>query len=107
MPALYNLADIYVSPSLMEGFGLPLAEALACETPVVAARAGAVAEVVGPAGILVPPGDPESLAQAVSSLLADPGRRRDLGRIGREWIAAEFSVEKMVRDTLAAYERFS
>src|SRR5206468_3134089 len=58
LPAYYSLADVYVSPSLMEGFGLTLAEALACETPVVAADAGSVAEVVGPGGILVPPHDP-------------------------------------------------
>src|SRR5204863_670546 len=95
LPDYYSLADVYVSPSLMEGFGLTLAEALACETPVVAAEAGSVAEVVGPGGILVPPRDPAALADAISGLLQDCELRRELGRRGREHIVREFSIEKM------------
>ncbi len=107
MPALYSMADVYVSPSLLEGFGLPLAEALACETPVVAADVGSVAEVIGPGGILVTPADADALAVAVSQLLQSPERERELGRHGREHIRHEFSAEKTVSDTLAAYSRFS
>ena len=106
MPAYYSLADVYVSPSLMEGFGLTLAEALACETPVVAVRAGAVAEVVGPGGILVPPRDPVALAEALSRVLADAALRSELGRCGREHIMREFSIPAMLRATLEAYDRF-
>lgn len=106
MPAYYSLADVYVSPSLLEGFGLPLAESLACETPVVAARAGAVAEVVGPGGILVPPRDPIALARVISNLLTNPSLRRELGEQGREHIVAHFSIQTMLRATLEAYERF-
>ncbi len=106
MPAYFSLADVYVSASLMEGFGLPLAESLACETPVVAAAAGSVAEVVGPGGRLVPPRDPHALAEAVSELLGDNALRTSLGKAGAEYVRREFSLEKMVADTLSAYERF-
>jgi len=106
LPAYYSLADIYVSASLMEGFGHPLAEALACETPVVAVAAGAVAEVIGPGGLLVPPRDPAVLAEAVSELLPDAALRRELGQRGREYIERDFSVRAMREATLDAYERF-
>jgi MMP alpha-(1->4)-mannosyltransferase len=107
MPALYSLADLYVSSSLMEGFGLPLAESLACGTPVIAAEAGAVSEVVGPGGILVPSRDPVALAEAINHLLADPGQRAEMGLSGREHIRNNFSQARMVRDVLDAYERLS
>jgi glycosyltransferase involved in cell wall biosynthesis len=90
----------------MEGFGLPLAEALACETPVVAVAAGAVAEVIGPGGLLVPPRDPAALAEAVSELLRDAALRRELGQRGREYIERDFSVRAMREATLDAYDRF-
>jgi glycosyltransferase involved in cell wall biosynthesis len=106
MPAYYSLADVYVSASLMEGFGLPLAEALACETPVVAVAAGAVAEVIGPGGLLVPPRDPAALAEAVSELLRDAALRRELGQRGRAYIERDFSVQAMREATLDAYDRF-
>lgn len=107
MPAYYSLADVYVSPSLLEGFGIPLAESLACETPVVAVNAGSAAEVAGPGGILVPPRDPVSLADAVSKLLQDPFLRNALGKQGREHIKREFNIQKMVNDTSQAYWCFS
>ena len=106
LPAYYSLADIYVSASLMEGFGHPLAEALACETPVVAVAAGAVAEVIGPGGLLVPPRDPAALAEAVSELLRDAALRHELGQRGREYIERDFSVRAMREATLDAYDRF-
>ena len=107
MPAYYSLADVYVSPSLLEGFGLPLAEALACETPVVTTNAGTAAEVVGPGGVLVPPRDPIALASAVSDLLKDASLRRELGKRGREYVVSNFSIQTMLHSTLDAYERFT
>jgi glycosyltransferase involved in cell wall biosynthesis len=107
MPGYYSLADIYVSPSLLEGFGLPIAEALACETPVVAADAGAVAEITGPGGVLVLPRDPQAIADAITTLLQNAQLRNELGKIGRAHIAAEFSLARMVRDTLLAYRQFT
>ncbi len=106
LPAYYSMADVYVSASLMEGFGLPLAEALACETPVVAVDAGSVAEVVGPGGRLVPPKNPQALADAISELLGDPALRKTLAQAGAAHIRQEFGVEKMVTDTLGAYKQF-
>jgi len=107
MPSFYSASDVYVSPSLLEGFGLPLAESLACQTPVVAADAGAVGEVVGPGGILVPPGDARALADAVSRLLADPSERQLLGEHGRQHVAQHFDIRISLRATLDAYEHFT
>jgi glycosyltransferase involved in cell wall biosynthesis len=74
---LYNQAQVLVSPSLYEGFGLPAAEAMACGTPVIATTAGAFPEVIadGETGVLVQPGDARALADAIASLLRDPARR--------------------------------
>jgi len=106
MPAYYSLCDVYVSSSLMEGFGLPLAEALACETPVVAVDAGAVAEVIGPGGILVPARQVGEFADAVSILLQNATMREEMGRLGRGHIQKNFSVDSMLQATLDAYKRF-
>ncbi len=103
MPAYFSLADLYLSPSLLEGFGLPIAEALACGTPAVGADAGSVGEVIGPGGVLVPPGDARPLAGAVSALLADVMRRRALGEAGRAHVLAHFSVAAMVEAMLRGY----
>jgi glycosyltransferase involved in cell wall biosynthesis len=106
LPAYYSLANVYVSASLMEGFGLTIAEALACQTPVVAADAGSVAEVVGPGGVLVPPRDPGALADAISHMLKNPELRRNLGQQGRAHVMRTFSIEAMLRATLDSYSRF-
>jgi glycosyltransferase involved in cell wall biosynthesis len=106
MPAYYNLADVFVSPTLLEGFGLPLAEALACGTPVVTAEAGSTAEVLGPGGVIVPRRDSESLAAEISQLLQDGSLRRELGEKGRKHIQENYSLEAMIKDTLRAYQRF-
>lgn len=106
MPAYYTLADVFVSPTLLEGFGLPLAEALACETPVVSAEAGSTAEVLGPGGVIVPQRDSRSLAIEISQLLQDGSLRRELGAKGRIHILENFGLEAMINDTLRAYQRF-
>lgn len=106
MPAYYSICDVYVSSSLMEGFGLPLAEALACETPVVAVDAGAAAEVIGPGGILVPARQIGAFADAVSTLLQNASMREEMGRLGRGHIQKNFSVDSMLSATLDAYKRF-
>jgi glycosyltransferase involved in cell wall biosynthesis len=107
MPCYFSMADVYVSASLLEGFGLPLAEALACGTPVAATEVGSVAEVVGPGGVLTPPHQSAALARAIADLLADPLRRQDLGQQGRWHIIQHFSLQNMVESTLAAYQTFA
>lgn len=105
MPGYFSLADVYVSPSLLEGFGLPIVEALACGTPVVAADSGSVAEVMGPGGILVNPRDAKSLAEEISILLQDQALREKLGNLGRKFAVREFSLDSMVSAMLNAYEK--
>jgi glycosyltransferase involved in cell wall biosynthesis len=101
----YNEAQVMVSPSLYEGFGLPAAEAMACGTPVVATTAGAFPEVVaaGETGVLVPPGDGVALADAIQSLLADPDRRMRMGAAGVERIERHFSWRACAEKTAALY----
>jgi glycosyltransferase involved in cell wall biosynthesis len=94
--------DVFVLPSLMENFPLVNLEAMFAERPVVASDVGCVSEAVahGETGLLVPPGDPERLAAAISELLANPERAREMGRRGREQALARFTTERMKR----AYE---
>jgi glycosyltransferase involved in cell wall biosynthesis len=103
---LYNSAQVVVSPSLYEGFGLPAAEAMACGAAVVATTAGAFPEFIddGRTGILVPPGDPDALAAAIRSLLLDPGRCARMGAAASEEIRAHFTWERTARETVAIYE---
>ena len=102
---LYNSAQIVVSPSLYEGFGLPAAEAMACGTPVIATTAGAFPEFIedGRTGILVPPGDPAALAAAIKSLLHDPERCLRMGAAASEHIRTNFTWERTTRMTVDLY----
>ena len=100
-------AEIACVPSLYEGFSLPTAELMACETPLVVSRAGAIPEVVGPDGLcadLVEPGDVGDLVRALADLLDDPDRRARMGRAGRERAQELFSWRAVARATAAAYE---
>ena len=95
--------DIFVLPSLNEGMGRVLVEAMFFEKPVIATRVGGVPSVVsGDAGILVDPASAGAIGKAIDALLDDPGRRKELARKGREKALSEYSVEKMVEklDTL-------
>ncbi|QIX26632.1 glycosyltransferase family 4 protein [Nocardioides sp. JQ2195] len=100
-------AELAVVPSLYEGFSLPTAELMACETPLVVSRAGAIPEVVGPDGLcadLVEPGNVEELRAAIAALLDDPERRARMGRAGRERVLEKFSWRAVAKATAAAYE---
>lgn len=101
----YNRAAIAVAPSLYEGFGLPAGEAMACGTPVVSTTGGALPEVVGNAGVTVPPGDDRALAAAIGELLADEPRRRALRDAGRERIVTHFDWQRVASDVVTAYQR--
>jgi len=86
----YAEATIAVVPSVYEGFGLPAGEAMACGVPVVSTSGGALPEVVGDAGELVPPRDVDALTRAIAGLLDDEQRRLELGHKGRERIDSLF-----------------
>lgn len=103
---LYNEAELFVSPSLYEGFGLPAAEAMACGTPLVATTAGAFPEVVEQdvSGLLVPPGDAGALAGGIQRVLDDAELRQRLGREGRRRIVERFSWRETALQTQALYE---
>lgn len=100
-------AQIACVPSLYEGFSLPTAELMACGTPLVASRAGAIPEVVGPDGEcadLVTPGDVGELTAAIAALLDDPERRERMGQAGRKRVQEKFSWRAVAQATAAAYE---
>ncbi len=101
-PELYTLADALVFPSLYEGFGLPVLEAMACGTPVIAANAASLPELVGDAGLLVAPRDVEGLAEAMARVVQDAALRDRLSRRSQEQ-ARRFTWEAVARATLEAY----
>jgi glycosyltransferase involved in cell wall biosynthesis len=101
---LYRSAAVYVLPSLYEGFGLPLLEAMARGVCVIAHTNGATAEVVGPAGILVDARSPDALAAGIAAVLRDPGLRCRLATAGPAR-AAEFTVERMAEQTFRVYDQ--
>jgi glycosyltransferase involved in cell wall biosynthesis len=90
MVRYYAEATIAVVPSVYEGFGLPAGEAMACGVPVVSTDGGALPEVVGDAGIIVPAKSVEALASAIDELLEDPAQRAELGAKGRARILEQF-----------------
>ncbi len=100
--AIIAASDLLVMPSLREGFGDPIIEAMALGKPVVASRVGGMLEIVrdGETGLLVPPGDSDALAQAIIELLRDPQARERMGLVSRQVALREFSVE-VLADSLA------
>jgi glycosyltransferase involved in cell wall biosynthesis len=114
LPPYYRAAAVSVIPSLEEGFGIPAAEAMGCEVPVVASDAGGLPEVVedGVTGLVVPRGDVPALASAIGSLLEDPERRRRMGIAGRrraveyfDWDRTAEQIEQVYRDIGAEVRR--
>lgn len=102
---LYASSDVLVVPSRWEGFGLVAAEGLAAGLPVVASRVDGLVEVIGDAGLLVPPEDPAALREALVELARDPDRRGELGRRARARAEAHFDLDAMVRAYEALYLR--
>jgi glycosyltransferase involved in cell wall biosynthesis len=102
---LYSRATLLVMSSLYEGFGLPAAEAMSCETPVVVTRAGALPEVVDPScGVLVEPGNSKALRDAILSLLDNPEARERMGKNGRNKAVDNFSWPVAAKNTLDVYK---
>jgi glycosyltransferase involved in cell wall biosynthesis len=100
----YSAAQIAVVPSLYEGFGLPAAEAMACGTPVIASTGGALPEVVGDAGMLVPSGRADALAAAIKQLLNDEQAQQRMREAGRKRVEDKFNWEQAARKTLEVYQ---
>jgi glycosyltransferase involved in cell wall biosynthesis len=102
LPVLYSLAEMFVFPSMYEGFGLPVAEAMACGTPVVSGKVPALAEVAGGAAVLVDPLDAVGMADVILELSESPARRAQLSALGLDRSRA-FSWTRAARETLAVY----
>jgi glycosyltransferase involved in cell wall biosynthesis len=104
LEGLYALADVFAFPSLYEGFGLPVLEAMRRGVPVVSSNRSSLPEVAGDAAILVDPEDPRAIADAVERVLADPAEAELMRAAGRAQ-AERFSWQATARGTLAAYDR--
>jgi glycosyltransferase involved in cell wall biosynthesis len=99
LPDLYCAADVFVFPSLFEGFGIPLLEAMHSAVPVVAARISSIPEVVGDAAVLFDPYDVDDLARAIERALGDPALRTALVARGLER-AKQFTWDRAAEDVL-------
>ena len=105
-PMYYSLADLYVSPSLLEGLGITPIEAQACGTPAIVTSASSGPEEVTDKDCIAPPGDAVALAQVILRLLKDPDRRRSIGTQAQLRVSREFSYQRMVNLTVQMYARF-
>jgi glycosyltransferase involved in cell wall biosynthesis len=100
----YSRTTIAVVPSIYEGFGLPAGEAMACRVPVISTTGGALPEVVGDAGILVPPGDAKALAEAIVDLLEHPEKRERLAEAGFKRVKENFTWINTARQVAEVYK---
>ena len=104
LPAVYSLAELFLYPSNLEAFPIPITEALACGTPIVTSDANGLEELAGDAAVLVNPGDPEQIADALVRVTGDPTLREALSE--RALIRSQvFSWDKCARETLSILER--
>ena len=101
---LYSGAAVFVFPSLYEGFGMPVLEAMACGAPVVTSDSSALPEVVGDAGLLVNPYSQPAITEAMATVLEDPRRRAELGARARAR-SRDFSWRQVAEQTVNVYER--
>jgi glycosyltransferase involved in cell wall biosynthesis len=104
LPAIYNLGEFFAFPSLYEGFGLPVVEAMACGVPVLTSTTSSLGEIAGDAAVMVDPMDTDAIADAIVRLATDPDLRRDRAARGLQR-ARSFSWEQTARDMLAVYHR--
>ena len=100
----YQQAELVIIPSIYEGFGIPALEAMATGTPVVASNTGAIAEIIGPCGLLCQPGDDISLAKNIEMLLNDTKTRLKLGELARKRAVELFSWPKIVSELETYYD---
>jgi len=103
LPALYSVASLFIFPSLYEGFGLPVLEAMACGTPVICSNTSSLPEVAGDAALMVDPTDVQALAESIRFVLMEDALRKELTIKGLAR-AAEFSWERTARETWGVYK---
>lgn len=103
LPYFYNAAELFVYPSLYEGFGLPILEAMCCGTPTITSNVSSIPEVAGDGALLINPFDTEELAKAMEKVLEDNNAKADLISRGFER-AANFNWRKTAAETLKVYE---
>jgi len=105
VPAILDASDLFVLPSTHEGISLALLEAMAAGLPVVATDVPGISEIVVPevSGVLVPPGMPERLAEAIDRLIADPELSRSIGRAGHQRVRDRFNIDQTIAGTAALY----
>jgi len=106
LPSLFSQAEVFVYPSLYEGFGLPPLEAMACGCPVIASNVTALPEVIGTAGLLIDPAQTASLVEAILKVISDKALREKMRRDGLAQ-SRKFSWTDTARKTLAVYEAMS
>ncbi|MBN1201305.1 MAG: glycosyltransferase family 4 protein [Anaerolineae bacterium] len=104
LPLWYNAAEAFVYPSVFEGFGLPVAEALACGTPALVSNVSSLPEAVGDTGCCLPPDDVTAWTNALARVIHDPAWREEAGHQGREH-AARFTWANTAAQTVASYRR--
>ncbi|GAI15126.1 unnamed protein product, partial [marine sediment metagenome] len=104
LKSIYANANLFVFPSLTEGFGFPILEAMSCRVPVITSNYGGMAEIAGDAALLVDPYDVDEIAEAIYRVLTDENLRKDLIKKGLERVS-QFSWEKTARETLAVYKK--
>jgi glycosyltransferase involved in cell wall biosynthesis len=104
LPLWYNAADTLVYPSVFEGFGLPVAEALACGTPALVSDVSSLPEAVGDGGLCLPPHDVTAWTEALYRVIHDPAWREKAGQRGRTH-AAQFTWARTAAQTVASYRR--
>jgi glycosyltransferase involved in cell wall biosynthesis len=100
LPGIYSLAELYLYPSNLEAFPIPLTEAMACGTPIVTSNVNGLREIAGDAAVFVPPGDPRAIAEAIARVAGDPSLREALRARGAER-SRLFSWDRCAEETLA------
>lgn len=104
LPILYNASDVFVYPSLYEGFGLPPLEAMSCKTPVISSNVSSIPEVVGTSGILIDPFDTSILMDSIEMVLNDEHLRESIALNGFER-SKQFSWRKTAEETIKIYKK--
>jgi glycosyltransferase involved in cell wall biosynthesis len=102
LPAIYQMASVFVYPSHFEGFGIPIIEALHSEVPVITSRGGCFAEAAGPGSKFIDPDDPEEIGEAIDLVLTDNAMTQEMAAAGKQFVA-KFEPEILTNQLLNVY----